>query len=168
MKTTDGGAHWTESDAGLSAELPQVYRLAVDPVSPSTVYAVQSTPFSGHTVIYKSADGGAHLAPPSNVVFSPAALRALAIAPTQPSTLFIGVNFQGVLKSTDGGSSWALANNGLTAVGPFVSALAVDPTTADTVYAATDPTGQPNTPTKIFKSTDGAAHWRQVSIGLPV
>jgi len=167
MKTTDGGAHWTESDAGLSAELPQVYRLAVDPVFPSIVYAVQSTPFSGHTIIYKSTDGGAHWAPPSNVVFSPAALLALAIAPAQPSTLFIGVNNQGVLKSTDGGSSWALANNGLTAVGPYVTALAVDPTTADTVYAATSPTGQPDTPAKIFKSTDGAAHWRQIPIALP-
>ena len=167
MKTTDGGAHWAESDAGLSAELPQVFRLAVDPVSPSVVYAVQSTPFSGHTVIYKSTDGGAHWAPASNVVFGAAALRALAIAPSQPSTLFIGVNSQGVLKSTDGGASWALANSGLTAAGPYVSALAVDPTTADTVYAATDPTGQPDTPAKLFKSTDGAAHWRQIPMAPP-
>ena len=168
VKTTDGGAHWAESDAGLSAELPQVYRLAVDPVSPSIVYAVQSTPFSGHTIIYKSTDGGAHWAAPSTILFSPAALLALAIAPTQPSTLFIGVNNQGILKSTDGGSSWALANSGLTAVGPYVTALAVDPTTADTVYAATSPTGQPDTPAKIFKSTDGAAHWREVPIGFPL
>src|ERR1051325_2538745 len=56
---------------------------------------------------------------------------------------------------------------GLTAVGRYVSALAVDPTTADTVYAATDPTGEPSTPAKIFKSTDGAAHWRPLSTGLP-
>jgi photosystem II stability/assembly factor-like uncharacterized protein len=167
MKTTDDGAHWAESNAGLSAEL-WVYRLAVDPVSPSIVYAVQSTPFSGHTLIYKSTDGGAHWAPPSKVLFSPAALRALAIAPTQPSTLYIGVNSQGVLKSTDGAASWALASSGLTAVGPYVSALAVDPTTADTVYAATDPTGLPDTPAKIFKSTDGAAHWREVPIGFPL
>ena len=167
MKTTDGGAHWAESDAGLSAELPQVFRLAVDPVSPSIVYAVQSTPFSGHTVIYKSTDGGAHWAPPSKVVFSPAALQALAIAPSQPSTLFIGVNNQGVLKSTDGGASWGLANSGLIAAGPYVSALAIDPTTANTVYAATPPTGQPDTPAKLFKSTDGSAHWNQIPIGLP-
>jgi photosystem II stability/assembly factor-like uncharacterized protein len=163
MKTTDGGAHWTESSAGLSADL-FIDRFAVDPVSPSIVYAVQSTPFNGRTVIYKTTDAGAHWARASNVSFNPAALRAIAIAPTQPSTLFIGVNSEGVLKSTDGGSSWALVNNGLTAAGPYVSAVAVDPTKAETVYAATDPTGQPDTPAKIFKSTDGAAHWRQISV----
>jgi photosystem II stability/assembly factor-like uncharacterized protein len=167
MKTTDGGAHWAESNTGLSAELPEIYRLAVDPVSPSIVYAVQGTPFSGHTVIYKSTDGGAHWAPPSGLVLYPGDLRALVIAPSQPSTLFIGTNSQGVVKSTDGAASWARANNGLTAVGPYVSALAVDPTTAETVYAATSPTGQPDTPAKIFKSTDGAAHWRQIPIALP-
>ena len=167
VKTTDGGAHWVESSAGLSTDL-FIDRFAVDPVSASIVYAVQSTPFNGRTVIYKSTDAGAHWARASNVSFDPAALRAIAIAPTQPSTLFIGVNSQGVLKSTDGGSSWALVNSGLAAVGPYVSAMAVDPTTANTVYAATDPTGQPDTPAKIFKSTDGAAHWKQVPIGLPV
>jgi len=59
MKTTDGGGHWSESSAGLSADL-FIDRLAVDPVSSSNVYAVQSTPFDGRTIIYKSADAGAH------------------------------------------------------------------------------------------------------------
>jgi photosystem II stability/assembly factor-like uncharacterized protein len=163
MKTTDGGAQWIESNAGLSAEL-SVDRLAIDPVSPSIVYAVQT---SGHTVIYKSTDGGAHWAPPSNMVFGPSALAAIEIARSEPSILFIGVNWRGVLKSTDSGASWSAANIGLTAVGPYVTALAVDPTTANTVYAATSPTGQPYTPGKIFKSIDGAAHWRQIPIGLP-
>ena len=75
--------------------------------------------------------------------------------------------FAGVSKSTDGGSSWTLVNNGLTAVGIYVSALAVDPTNADIVYVATPPTGRPDTDAKIFKSTNGAAQWRQVPIALP-
>ena len=58
-------------------------------------------------------------------------------------------------------------SNGLTAVGPYVSALAVDPTNFDIVYAATPPTGQPNTEAKVFKSTDGAGHWQQVPLALP-
>jgi photosystem II stability/assembly factor-like uncharacterized protein len=163
-KTTDGGAHWVDSNSGLSGGW--INRLAIDPVSPSTIYAGQTPPF-GSSVIYKSTDGGAHWTTLLTIGPGPG-LRTLTIASTQPSTLYIGVNSTGVLKSTDGGASWTAANNGLTAVGPYVSALAVDPTTADTVYAATDPTGQPDTPAKIFKSTDGAAHWREVPIGFPL
>ena len=73
----------------------------------------------------------------------------------------------GIMKSLDGGRSRSLVNNGYSAVGPYVSALAVDPTTPDVVYAASPPTGRPNTDAKIFKSTDGAAYWRQVPIALP-
>jgi len=164
LKTTDGGAHWSASNAGLSPEL-EVDWLAVDPVSPSIVYAVQSTPFAGRTVFYKSTDGGVHWARPSDVSFDPGALQAFAIAPTQPSTLLSGVNFLGVLKSTDGGASWAPANSGLTAVSPYIRALAIDPTAPNTVYASTYPYDF-YTPAQIFKSTDGAAHWSQLPIGV--
>ena len=157
-KTTDGGAHWNDSAVGLAGEV--VLRLVIDPSSPSTLYAV-----TFHQV-YKSADAGAHWAPLSNGLpyFG---VRVLAAAPSSASTLYAGVNFNGVLKSTDGGSTWTHVNNGLTAVGIYVSALAVDPTSADVVYAATPPTGLPDTDAKIFKSTDGAAHWRQVPIAVP-
>ena len=165
-KTTDDGAHWADSSVGISGRW--INRLVIDPVSPSTVYVAQTPPF-GSSVIYKSADAGAHWTVMLTIGPGPGpGLRALTLAPTQPSTLYIGVNSRGVLKSTDGGASWAAANNGLTAVGPYVSALAVDPTTADTLYAATDPTGRPDTPAKIFKSADGAAHWKEVPIGFPL
>jgi photosystem II stability/assembly factor-like uncharacterized protein len=171
MKTTDGGAHWTESSEGLSSRL-RVYQLAVDPVYLSVVYAIESTPFSGNTIVYRSTDGGAHWAPPSGFTLPPAApTRTLAIAATPIPTLFMGGTFPGgLLKSTDGGASWTAANSGLNAVGPYVSVIAVDPSddAPDTVYAATLPTDQPDTPAKIFKSIDGAAHWTQVPIDLPL
>jgi len=161
-KTTDGGAHWADLINGLSGEW--IERLVIDPVSPSTVYAGKIPPF-GSSAIYKSTDAGVHWT--TVLTVAGPSLRTLTIAPTQPSTLYVGVNSTGVLKSTDGGASWAPANNGLIAAGPYVSAFGVDPSTADTVYAATDPTGPlPGTPVKIFKSTDGAAHWREVPLPI--
>jgi hypothetical protein len=66
----------------------------------------------------------------------------------------------GVLKSIDGGLSWAKINNGLT--GLSVWALAIDPTNADVVYIVTYPGDA-----KIFKSTNGGGQWRQLPISLP-
>ncbi|HEY3180325.1 MAG TPA: hypothetical protein VGL25_15770 [Casimicrobiaceae bacterium] len=157
-KTTDGGVHWADSGLGLAGE--EVLRFVIDPTSPSTLYAI-----TFHS-IYKSNDAGAHWAPLANGLPS-FGVRLLTIAPSSPSTLYAGVNFSGVLKSKDGGLTWARVNNGLTAVGIYVSDLAVDPTNADVVYVATPPTGRPDTDAKLFKSTDGAAHWRQVPIALP-
>jgi hypothetical protein len=69
------------------------------------------------------------------------------------------------LKSTDGGASWR--NPVAIASGQQISALAVDSTTADTVYAATLYPTKPWLSPMIFKSTDGAAHWEQLMIALP-
>jgi photosystem II stability/assembly factor-like uncharacterized protein len=153
-KTTDGGVHWADLGFGVSGQ--RVNSLVIDPASPSTLYAAVGA-------LYKSTDAGAHWEP-ATALYRP---ESLAIAPSRSSTLYAGQAFVGVLKSTDSGSYWTQANNGLTAVGIYVSALAVDPTNADIVYVATPPTGRPNTDAKIFKSTNGAAQWRQVPIALP-
>jgi photosystem II stability/assembly factor-like uncharacterized protein len=159
MKTTDGGIHWDETP--LDDPDTWVFSLVIDPASPSTVYSGTS---SG---VYKTTDGGIHWALASKGLPRSGLVQALAIAPSRSSTLYAGVAFAGVLKTVDGGSSWTQVNRGVTAVGIYVSQLAVDPTNPDIVYLATPPTGRPDTDAKLFKSTNGAAEWRQVAIALP-
>jgi hypothetical protein len=113
--------------------------------------------------VYKSVDAGIHWTTASNGL-SFGGVQALAVAASLDSTLYVGQAFGGVLKTVDGGASWTPANNGLTAVGIYTSAIAVDPTDADVVYVATPPTGRPDTNAKIFKSTNGAAQWRQITV----
>lgn len=166
-KTTDGGSHWAETEsAGLSGRY--VESLTIDPVFPSTLYALTHAVQGGRSLLYKTTDAGAQWIPASDLWFD--LLDPLAIAPTQPSTLYLGDgngdSGAGVLKSTDGGALWV--KEGPTARGQIVSALAVDPTTADTVYAATLNTRKILLPATIFKSTDGAAHWAQLTIALPL
>jgi photosystem II stability/assembly factor-like uncharacterized protein len=167
-KTTDGGAHWVDlgsidSGVGVSGLWGT---LLIDPASPSTLYAGTGFSFGGPSV-YKSTDGGAHWAPASHGL-PPSDVVALAIAPSQRLILYVGETFEGMFKSSDGAASWTRVNNGLTAVEIYnFSALAVDPTDADIVYVAMPPTGNPGTDAQIFKSTNGAAQWRQVPIAVP-
>ena len=160
-KTTDGGGHWIDSALGVAGQT--VNSLVIDPASPTTLYAGMGAAGSGANV-YKSTDAGAHWVPLTKGMFA-MDVQALAIAPSRSSTLYAGMAEAGVFKSGDRGASWTLVNNGLTAIGTDVSALAVDPTDADVVYVATPPAGRPPvTDAKIFKSTNGAAQWKQVPL----
>ena len=84
-------------------------------------------------------------------------IRALAIDPDMPDTLYAGVYGGGVWKSTNGGASWRAVNTGLTDT--FVSALAIDPDTPTTLYAGTGYGG-------VFKSTNGGGDWSGLNTGL--
>src|SRR6266700_776438 len=56
----------------------------------------------------------------------------------------------GVYKTTDGGSTWAAANTGLTDA--LIETLWLDPSNPNTVLAGTQKGG-------IFRSADAGAHW---------
>jgi photosystem II stability/assembly factor-like uncharacterized protein len=82
-------------------------------------------------------------------------IRALAIDPSAPATLYAGAS-AGVIKSTNGGGSWAPINSGLT--NTDVHALAIDPVNPATLYAGAYG--------GIFKSTDSGGTWVAVNTGL--
>jgi hypothetical protein len=63
-------------------------------------------------------------------------VRALAIDPITPTTLYAGTNGESVFKSMDNGETWRELNLGLT--NPFVLSLAIDPVTPTILYAGTD------------------------------
>jgi hypothetical protein len=63
-------------------------------------------------------------------------VKALAIDPTTPSTLYAGTA-DGVYQSTDSGGSWTAVNTGLSGDAFTVNVLAIDPITPSTLYAGT-------------------------------
>ena len=143
-RTTDGGATWSRVLAF------QTYTVAVDPVSPSTVYA-------GGNGAHKSVDGGATW---TQISQGPGGgrLRSLVVDPQTPTTLYAGM--QGLFKSVDGGANWAPASAGLPQSFE-VGALAIDPQTTSTIYVGLRGTSG------VFKSTDGAGSWSPSGNGLP-
>ncbi|MFL6276546.1 MAG: SBBP repeat-containing protein [Blastocatellia bacterium] len=138
-KTTDGAADWAAINNGLPV-YRQVNALAVDPQTPSTVYAAASSVF-----VYKSTDGGNTWNSASSGL-PQTTFYALAINPATPSTLFLATQ-RGVYRSTDAGASWAGASLLMSAT----YSLAIDPVNPANVYA-----GRNN---GIYKSTDGGSNW---------
>lgn len=147
FKSTDSGATWQPLKNGL--ENFNVRALAIDPQNPSTVYA--GTQGGG---VFKSVNGGGNWAKLAGVTYP--YISCLAVNPQNPAEVYAGG--VGVFRSSDGGSTWRLAESGLATLA--VNALAIDPQRPSTLYAATQ-SGE------VFKSTDAGVNWSPASAGLP-
>ncbi|HEY0781655.1 MAG TPA: hypothetical protein VGE98_04305 [Thermoanaerobaculia bacterium] len=154
FKTTDGGAHWFESDAGFGAGGgPRV--LVIDPSHPTTLYAAPTRIGSGRNVL-KSVDGGATWAAPedgSTPLLE--AVSALEIGPT--GTVFAAVG-SSLFRSADGGRSWQVERT-VPAGHSLTSLSAGHVIGAGDVYAADDAVG-------VAKSVDDGRGWSEVVEGL--
>src|SRR6058998_3913136 len=153
FKSIDGGHTWSNSSRGMPTN-PDIYSLAIDPKTPSTLYAGN---YDGG--VYKSLDGGATWTATMSPPLSNPKVYSLAIDPQTTSTVYVGMAYSGLYKSTDGGGTWNAATTGMPA-NPSVYTIAVDPNTPSTVYAGLDSYG-------VSKSTDSGAHWSAASRGLP-
>ncbi|MDP9034733.1 MAG: hypothetical protein M3O50_07975 [Myxococcota bacterium] len=137
------------------------FAFAFDPHDAKVLYT--ATQVGG---IFKSLDGGTTWTPSNGALApwpTPAGnfidVRAIAIEPTTPQTLFIGTNGHGVYKSTDGGSSWVNVLAPAKAIGclVLVPAVAGSP---QALYACVAGAG-------IQRSADSGSTWSDASQGLP-
>jgi hypothetical protein len=91
-------------------------------------------------------------------------IRAIAIHPTNPNTIFVGAVAGGIWKSTNGGSSWAVVNDFLPNLA--ITTIVYDPTNTSIMYASTgegfyNHDALPGA--GIFKSTNGGTTWSQLA-----
>ncbi|MEW6510508.1 MAG: T9SS type A sorting domain-containing protein [Bacteroidota bacterium] len=133
----------------------QVFAIAADYTDPNTIYVAAGLGFSGG--LFKTTNLGASwdtLVNRMNVV-------NVKLDPVDPSIVYaccgpILDDFPGVLKSTDGGTTWMRADSGI-GRDPYQSviAIAIDPLHAETLYAGTGGYHGGN----FYKSTDGGRFW---------
>jgi Calx-beta domain/Beta-propeller repeat len=158
FKSTDGGNNW--SVVNITVNFGFLSAIRFDPSTPSTIY------IGARNGVFKSTDSGSTWTLQNNFgIPGTPVVRALAIDPTAPLTLYAGTSDNGLFKSTNGGGVWTAMNNGMGGGNPnLVTAIAIDPTNTATVY-----TGHGETPGAggINKSTNGGASWTPLTNGVP-
>ena len=156
-RSDDGGAHWTSAIAvaptsdGLAPAIAAgaVLALAIDPVTPATIYAATAS----HGV-FTSLNAGTNWSLSSTDLVA-ATINSLAIDPLTPTTIYAGGD-AGIFKSTNAAATWNAASSGLD--NTLVRALAVHPVTPATVYAATAG--------GVYRSTNSGVTWAAFNSGL--
>ncbi len=152
-KSTNGGGSWQPaSDATLSGA--KLEDPVIDPLTPSNLYVVATTTGNLGT-IYKTSNGGGQWAA-LNLGITDASAQVVAVDPLNPTTLYTGTFVNGVLKSTNSGTSWTTRNTGLKAL---LQHMALDAANKNIIYAGIPGLG-------VFQSTDGGNTWGARNAGL--
>lgn len=158
FRSTDGGASWRSIRSGMDTKT--VLALAIDPVTPSTIYA--GTVLAG---VFKSVNRGDRWTAASSglptvpnpfvpSILMPPTIESLAVDPMSPATVYAGASLPGGLSRTsNGGASWTPISQ----VSQLVNAVVIDPAAPSTIYVALV--------IGIWRTQDGT-DWRSFNDGL--
>ncbi len=165
--STDFGASWSKSNAGLPA-LP-VTSVVVDPRSDRGARVLYAGVFGAG--VYKSTDGGKSWSVKSQGLGSATNRRVSRVVVHADGTVFAVVTalrvngrFQsdgvGLYRSKDDGDHWALANASLPLLWP--KDMTVDPHNSSVIYlSACNAAGENQA--GLYRTEDGGATWRRLA-----
>ncbi len=137
---------------GIPSEARRTRSLMQDPENRETVYA-------GTTEgLYKTLDAGRTFA---RMTDASVVVNAVYVDPDETKRVLLATDRGGVLKSVDGGVTFAVSNQGISE--RKVAALLVDRNNPEVLYA-----GVVNDKSYggVFRSSDGGASWEQLGYGL--
>jgi photosystem II stability/assembly factor-like uncharacterized protein len=153
---------YTSADAGKSWELlynfnkPKLFvdHIIVDPRDSKTLY-VAAHRHKEAGGFFKSVDGGRKWR--ESPELKNEALHSLTQSDSNPNVMITGT-FNGVFRSDNSGDSWTQLPTYNTPGLVHVESLAIDPRTANTIYAGTW--------YLPYKSTDGGQSWKSIKNGI--
>ena len=173
-RSEDAGAHWFKPSYGRVAP-GKVRCVTHDPLDPQTIYA-GGEPIS----MWKSADGGASWTEIESVRNFPSIagigypvpivephVRDITVAPDDPNTIYAALQVGYMLKTTDGGATWRLLDNGLD---EDVHAIIADPRDANRLYISSGGEGMRSGKApgrSLYRSLDGGERLAAYRPGVP-
>jgi photosystem II stability/assembly factor-like uncharacterized protein len=155
-RSDDAGHTWRLLDSPLSQHC--VWALSTDPAEPDTMFAGTGTPTPA--AIFRSRDGGEswEQRPWEVVETCPAVgtprVTGIAIDPEDRRNVWVGIEVDGVRRSTDGGDTWSALDGAID--NPDVHNVAVTSGPPKTVFVVVND--------DVFTSTDDGATWRSVGV----
>jgi hypothetical protein len=158
-KSTDLGATFARIDRAPGAANDQYLgfsgrNVTVDPHNPRTVFFSANGANSG---VWRSQDAGTSWVQ----VDASDTVLSVTIDPNDPSVVYAGTLSTGVLKSIDGGASFAAKSDGLpdSFQTSRTGSVVVDAHDSNVLYVGTEGGG-------VYRSTNGAESWLPINAGL--
>ncbi len=149
------GTEWKRLSPGLGRRDLVVDNLVFQPDNPDVLYAATWELKNSQGWLFRTRDGGQKW---ENIPLGSyrSAIRAIAIAPSDPQVLAIGIS-EGVLLTTDGGNQWERISRGYRSLYNAES-MAFDPRDSNTLYVGTWHLG--------FKTTNLGKKWDAIHEGM--
>jgi len=167
-RTTDGGNSWLAGQYGIDTRdrAQFVAPMTIDPSNSRTLYF-------GTYRIWQTRDGAGQWLPisPDLTGGKNATIKAIAVAPSDPNTVYAGTS-DGKVQVTNNALSgtkaaWIDRSAGLTL--KTLTSIAVDPIDSATAYVTysgfLDSAAKPTQ--HVFQTSDGGAKWTDISGNLP-
>ena len=151
-RSDDGGAKWRLLDTPMKGSM--VWSLAIDPVDPNIMFAGTGTP--SKPGIYRSTDAGKswgyrpmEIAEECPNVGIPRP-TGIAVDPTDHRNVWVGLEVDGVRRSSDGGDTWTKVNGAIPNLDVHNVLVAAGPPKAVFTVVNDD----------VWRSTDDGKTWR--------
>jgi photosystem II stability/assembly factor-like uncharacterized protein len=152
-RSEDSALHWRRAQPGFPLRDTSIDDLVVDPAG--VVYAGYWEVHGSGGGVARSEDGGRTFTVLPGIAGQ--AVRALAIAPSNPRVLVAGA-LAGVFRSRDAGQTWERISPEGNVELRNVNSVAIDPANSETIYAGTW-----HLP---WKTRDGGTTWRSIHAGI--
>lgn len=168
-RSTDGGTNFSSATSGLSGRKPWHSAYVLDPNNPAVLY------FGTHmlhrsdnrAVSWKAITGDLSDGDQSSGGVVYGTISTIAVAPSNSNEIYVGTDDGNLHRVTRSGTSYTSKKINLGLPKRWVTAIAVDPLQAGTVYVAFSGFAVNDNSAMVYRSTDYGTSWVAVSNGLP-